>query len=103
MELSEAFGKFFPSAMPVQEEPQPKPVVQEPVEPVVPKRKPQKQKTKPVERELGFSKRYLGMSDISEIDPRFYMINIQIAQDDCHLICVFLLVLILSFLLTKKN
>lgn len=100
MELSEAFGKFFPSAMPVQEEPQPTPVVQEPV---VPKRKPQKQKTKPVERELGFSKRYLGMSDISEIDPRFYMINIQIAQDDCHLICVFLLVLILSFLLTKKN
>ena len=92
MELSQAFGKFF------QEEPPVTPPVQKP-EPVVKNAEPIKKtvQTPELRRDLGM--RYLGSQpDLSQ----FYMINIQIERDDCHLICVFLLVLILSMLLTKK-
>ena len=94
MELSQAFGKFFQEE-PVQvPTPAPKPTP-------VPKSEP-KPVRKPVEpkRELGM--RYLGSQQPGLIDPQFYMINIHIEKDDCHLICVFLAVLILSMLLTKK-
>ena len=96
MELSRAFGNFFKEEEPVVEVQKPAPVkktspVKKPVpEPV------QKQESR---RDLGM--RYLG-SQSGFIDPQFYMINIQIERDDCHLICVFLAVLILSMLLTKK-
>ena len=88
MELSQAFGNFFQEEAPVVEVQKPAPVQKPASEPV------QKTESK---RDLGM--RYLGsQQDLSQ----FYMINIQIERDDCHLICVFLTVLILSMLLTKK-
>lgn len=32
-----------------------------------------------------------------------YLISIELAQDDCHLICIFISIFILSLLLSKKN
>lgn len=36
-------------------------------------------------------------------DPGIYLIQIQESRDDCHLICIFLRVFILSFLLTNRK
>jgi len=103
MELSQAFGQFFPS--PVEEIEQPPAPVPVPAPIVKTVKKVQKS---PKKEKLG-TRTYLGsrsflgsQSEMIPEDPRFYLINIQIAQDDCHLVCVFLLVLILSVLLTKK-
>lgn len=54
-------------------------------------------KTLGAPRRVHNSKSKLGspMSDI-------YMIQIQIGRDDCHLLCMFLLVFIISILLNKK-
>lgn len=35
--------------------------------------------------------------------PDVYLIQIQIGRDDCHLLCTFLLVFIVSFLLSSRN
>ena len=105
MELSAAFGGFFPS----ETEQNPKvaqksePVVKNP-EPIVQKPEPIVQKPESIVKECKSTKSNLGYGylGVPELDPRLYMINIQISHDDTHLICVFLLVLILSVLLTKK-
>lgn len=34
--------------------------------------------------------------------PDVYLLQIQIGRDDCHLVCMFLLVFIISFLLSRK-
>jgi len=96
MELSQAFGNFFREEAPVVEVKKP-----EPVQKQAPVQKPASEPVQKPEARRDLGMRYLG-SQPGFIDPQFYMINIQIERDDCHLICVFLAVLILSMLLTKK-
>jgi len=38
-----------------------------------------------------------------QTQPDVYLIQIHIGRDDCHLICVFLLVFIISFILSSKK
>ena len=96
MELSQAFGNFFREEAPVVEVKK-----TEPVQKPAPVQKPVSEPVQKTESRRDLGMRYLG-SQQGFIDPQFYMINIQIERDDCHLICVFLAVLILSMLLTKK-
>lgn len=35
--------------------------------------------------------------------PEVYVLNVEIGKDDCHLICVFLLVFSLSFILSNRK
>lgn len=34
--------------------------------------------------------------------PEVYVLNLQIGRDDCHLLCMFLLVFTISFILSRK-
>jgi len=38
-----------------------------------------------------------------QVNPDVYLIQIQIGRDDCHLVCTFLLVFIISFILSSRK
>lgn len=35
--------------------------------------------------------------------PEIYLLQVQIGRDDCHLVCMFLFVFIISFLLSRRS
>lgn len=106
MDLKKAFGDTYKSASSKKEPKKPEPEPQKTIETLqniknMIKTSGQETVTAPVAATRGgkLGSSYMENGGSSDM----YLIQIQIGRDDCHLMCMFLLIFIISILMNRKN
>ena len=67
------------------------------------KRDDDKREEEEEEEEVLFVRETTNVTKPKRKPPEVYVFNLQIGRDDCHLLCMFLLIFIISFILSSRK